>query len=192
MPHVPEDRETFPAEAEVIDTIRFFPSWKAAGCDGIYNFFIKRCTSLHATIYQLIRKTCMEEEKAEDSFYKGITYLIPKGSPKKGSDYTPITSMSNLYKLTTKCVTKVMQAVVEQRRLLAENQMGTVSQVQGAKEQAMLNIALNKAAGSSLKTAWIDVKKAFDSINHKYLLECISKLNFPAWACKFFQRTIAE
>ncbi len=184
--------ETFPAEAEVIDIIRFLPSWKAAGCDGIYNFFIKRCTSLHATIYQLIKKTCMEEEKAEDWFYKGITYLIPKGSPKKGSDYRPITCMSNLYKLTTKCVTKVMQAVVEQRGLLAENQMGTVRMVQGAKEQAMLNIALNRTAGNNLHTTWIDVKKAFDSVNHGYLIECIGRLNFPAWISKFLKRTIEE
>jgi hypothetical protein len=58
---------------------------------------------------------------AEDWFYKEITYLIPKGTPKQGSDFRQITCISNLYKLTTKCVTKVMQLVVEQRGLLAEN-----------------------------------------------------------------------
>ncbi|KAK1349310.1 hypothetical protein LUQ84_001489 [Hamiltosporidium tvaerminnensis] len=52
--------------------------------------------------------------------------------------------MSNLYKLTTKCVTKVVQLEVERRGLLAENQLGAVRGVQGAKEQALLNIAFNK------------------------------------------------
>ncbi|KAK1351186.1 hypothetical protein LUQ84_000455 [Hamiltosporidium tvaerminnensis] len=59
--------------------------------------------------------------------------------------------MSNLYKLTTKCVTKVVHLEVERRGLLAENQLGTVRGVQGAKEQALLNIALNKEYGNNLK-----------------------------------------
>ena len=53
--------------------------------------------------------------------------------------------MSNLYKLTTKCVTEVMTLDVEARGLLSENQLGTVRRVQGAKEQALLNICTNKA-----------------------------------------------
>ncbi|KAL6120528.1 hypothetical protein NUSPORA_02730 [Nucleospora cyclopteri] len=89
--------------------------------------------------------------------------------------------MSNLYKLTTKCVTQVMQLEVEKRGLLAENQLGTVRKVQGAKVQALLNLALNKEHGNQLKTAWIDVKKAYDSVDHAYLIQCINKLNLPKW-----------
>ena len=126
----------------------------------------------------------------EDWFYKGITYLIPKGVPQKGSDFRPITCMSNLYKLTTKCVTRVIQLVVEQRGLLSENQLGTVRLVQGAKEQAMINIAINKAASNKLKTTWIDVKKAFDSVEHSYLKECIEMLNLPSWINPFLTSTI--
>ncbi|KAI5176561.1 hypothetical protein PAEPH01_2360 [Pancytospora epiphaga] len=37
-----------------------------------------------------------------------------------------------------------MQMEVSRRGLLAENQMGTVSQVQGTKEQTLLNLAVNK------------------------------------------------
>ncbi|KAF7683432.1 hypothetical protein TCON_1351 [Astathelohania contejeani] len=84
--------------------------------------------------------------------------------------------MSNLYKLTTKCVTKVMHLEVERRGLLAENQLGTVKRVQGAKEQAMLNFAINREYGHSFKATWIDVKKAFDSVDHEYLVECIFEL----------------
>ena len=132
----------------------------------------------------------MEQEVVEDWFYKGITYLIPKGVPKKGSDFRPITCMSNLYKLTIKCVTCVIQLVVEQRGLLSENQLGTVRLVQGAKEQAMINIAINKAACNKLKTTWIDVKKAFDSVEHSYLKECIEMLNLPPWISPFLTSTI--
>lgn len=62
---------------------------------------------------------------------------------------------------------------VESRRLLSENQLGCVKGVQGPKEQALLNIDINLAYGNDLKTAWIDAKKAFDSVDHEYLIECI-------------------
>ena len=116
--HVPECEnrmDCFPTELEFEEIVKWLPSWKAPGPDGIYNFFIRKCTSLHKKIYELIKRTCMGEEKAEKWFYTGITYLIPKGTPKQGSDFRPITCMSNLYKLTTKCVTQVMQLVVEDR-----------------------------------------------------------------------------
>lgn len=124
--------------------------------------------------------------------YEGLTYLIPKGNPLKGSDYRPITCMSNLYKLMTKCVTKVMQMEVENRNLLCENQLGTVRMVQGAKEQVLLNLDLNKHHKNSLSTAWIDVKKAFDSVDHVYLSDCIGKLGFPKWINKFLNKTISK
>jgi hypothetical protein len=76
--------------------------------------------------------------------------------------------MSNLYKLTTKCVTLAIQSIVEEKGILSENQMRTVRRIQGAKEQALTNIMLNKAHGYQLKTAWIDVKKAFGSVKHTY------------------------
>lgn len=132
----------------------------------------------------------MEGQTDNEWFYQGITHLVPKGTPKQGSDFRPITCMSNLYKLTTKCVTKIMQMVVEQRGLLSENQLGTVRQVQGAKEQALINIAVFKAKSNNLKTTWIDVKKAFDSVRHDYLIECIEKLNFPPWIPRFLKQTI--
>ncbi|EQB61984.1 reverse transcriptase [Vairimorpha apis BRL 01] len=95
--------------------------------------------------------------------------------------------MSNLYKLTTKCVTAVMQIMVEERKLISDNQMDTMRKVLGAKEQMLTNIMLNKANNFGLKTAWIDVKKAFDSVTHKYLIKCIERLGLPDWITKFMK-----
>ena len=124
----------FPTFEEFQEVVKYLPNWKAAGPDGIFNFFLKRFESIHQPLYQVIRKICLENQSESEWFYKGITHLIPKGVPTKGSDFRPITCMSNLYKLTTKCVTKVMQGIVENRDLLAENQLGTVIMGQGAKE----------------------------------------------------------
>ena len=187
-----EPLDVFPSFEEFKEVVKWLPNWKAAGPDGIFNFFIKKLESLHQPLYEVTKKICLENQNESEWFYKGITYLIPKGIPSKGSDFRPITCMSNLYKLTTKCVTKVIQEIVENRDLLAENQLGTVRMVQGAKEQALLNIAINKSYGNKLKTAWIDVKKAFDSVDHIYLIKCLEKYNFPLWIYKFLKDIISK
>ena len=51
----------------------------------------------------------------------------------------------------------------------------------------MINIALNKKYDNNLKTAWIDVKKAFDSIDHRFLSKCIEYLKFPKWVEQFMK-----
>ncbi|KAI5170096.1 hypothetical protein PAEPH01_1241 [Pancytospora epiphaga] len=67
-----------------------------------------------------------------------------------------------------------------QRGLLAENQLGTVAGVQGAKEQALLNTSINREHKNLLKTTWFDVKKALDSVDHTYLMKCLKRLELPA------------
>ncbi|VDN04425.1 unnamed protein product [Thelazia callipaeda] len=106
---VPGDEvdHTFPFEAEFGKIVSYLPNWKAAGLDGVYNF-IKKCTSLHPYLHKIARRICLDGTEQNPWFYKSITYLIPKGVQSKGSNFRPITCMSNLYELTTKCMAHVM------------------------------------------------------------------------------------
>ncbi|EQB60541.1 reverse transcriptase [Vairimorpha apis BRL 01] len=103
--HDTNDQKLLPTYAEFIDIIKYLPNWKAAGCDGIYNFFIKKCESIHPFLYKVIKEICLKGENTESWFYKGLTYLIPRGVPTRGSDFY----LSHL--------------IVERGELLAENQM---------------------------------------------------------------------
>jgi hypothetical protein len=71
--------------------VKWLLNWLAAGPDGIFNFFIKKFESLHQHLYESVRKICLENYTEEEWFYKGITYLINKSFPTKGSDNCPIT-----------------------------------------------------------------------------------------------------
>jgi hypothetical protein len=82
---------------------KWLQSWKAAGPDGIFNFFIKKFESLHQHLYEAVRKICLENHTEEEWFYKGIAYLISKGVSTKDLDFRAKTCMSNLYNLF-KCV----------------------------------------------------------------------------------------
>ncbi|KAL6120501.1 hypothetical protein NUSPORA_02765 [Nucleospora cyclopteri] len=187
-----DDIIVFPTIDKFGDIIRYLLNWKAAGVDGVFNFFIKKIKSLHQPLYEVIKGIVVEGNEQPSWFYQGLTYLIPKGTPSKWSDFRSITCMSNLYKLTTKCVTQVMQLEVKKRGLLAENQLSTVRKVQGAKKQALLNLALNKEHGNQLKPAWIDVKKAYNSVDHDFLIQCTNKFNFPKWITRFLESIISK
>lgn len=56
--------------------------------------------------------------------------------------------MSNPCVLAIKRVTRATQAEVAKGGLLAGNQLRTVALVQGAKERAMLNVAINREHGN--------------------------------------------
>ncbi|KAF7682680.1 Retrovirus-related Pol polyprotein from type-1 retrotransposable element R2 [Astathelohania contejeani] len=56
----------------------------------------------------------------------------------------------------------------------------------------MLNLFLSKANGHLSKLTWIDVKKAFDSIDHKQLVECIYKLGFSKWIKTFVKEITSK
>ena len=65
IPQQTEGESVFPSYEEFTDIVKWLPSWKAAGCDGVYNFFIKKCTPIHPYLYRLIRETCMGNLKGE-------------------------------------------------------------------------------------------------------------------------------
>ncbi|TBU10407.1 SacI phosphoinositide polyphosphatase, partial [Hamiltosporidium tvaerminnensis] len=123
IPFVSDNHPTmFPSLDEFVNIINWLPNWKAAGIDGIYNFFIKKLTTLHKYLYDIVKVIRLEETPQADWFYCGLTYLIPKGIPQRGSDY----------RLIVVCTTStIVQILVERRGLLAENQLGAVRGVQG-------------------------------------------------------------
>ncbi|KAK1939828.1 reverse transcriptase-like protein, partial [Babesia divergens] len=118
--------------------------------------------------------------------------LLERSEPILPSQYRPITCMSTLYKLTTRCITEVVKREVEARGLLTENQMGTKRQVQGAKEQALTNIVLNVKHKHELYATWVDVKKAYDSVDHKYLMHVLESLKLPDWVLAFVRASISR
>ncbi|GBE60486.1 reverse transcriptase homolog [Babesia ovata] len=169
------------------------PDWKSPGVDGIYTYYIKWLKSLHRVTYRLVEEACSYGKPQDDWFYCGITHLQPKGNkPVSASQYRQITCVSNLYKLTIRCATEALKREVEGRGLRSENQMGTRSNVQGAKEHALSNIALNEKHNGQLRAVWIDVMKAYDSIDHDYLAQVIENLHLPGWLSLFIKQTVKK
>lgn len=50
------------------------------------------------------------------------------------------------------------------------------AEIEGAKEQGKIKIAINEHCNNDLKATWIDVVKAYDNIDQGCFLECIKIL----------------
>lgn len=74
--HGVKDKEhfIFPSLEEFKEIIKSLPNWKAAGLDNIYNFFIKQLSSLHNTLYKLVKDTVEKPETMEEWLNTGNTY----------------------------------------------------------------------------------------------------------------------
>lgn len=178
-------------ETKLKEIISRLANWKTPGVDKVFNFFIKHCSSLHTYLTEIVKGVVEHPENAPEWFYTGITYLIPKtGEPASAAEYRPITCMTNLYKVVTKLVTRELRDFVEVNKIISENQLGTVRDSQGAKEQALINKCIGEMHGKKLSTMWIDIKKAYDSVDHKYLMWCLEKLNIPSWCVNFVSNMV--
>ncbi|XP_030765588.1 uncharacterized protein LOC115889668 [Sitophilus oryzae] len=161
----------------VAEVIRLTQNWKAAGPDGIHNFWVKRLKSTHTYIAKYFTTFIESPETIPEFLGRGNTYLLPKSERLNNpTKYRPITCLCTLYKILTACIAKSIYKHVEDNKLLSEEQKGCVKKSQGCKEQLIIDsVILEQAANKrrNIYTAFIDYKKAFDSVPHSWLLKVL-------------------
>ena len=106
---------------------------------------------------------------------EGQTVLILK-DPQKGtvpSNYQPITCLCTTWKLLSGIIVAKMSR--HMAPYMSEAQKGIRRDTRGAKHQLFLDRAVArdcKTRHTILCTAWVDYKKAYDSMPHTWILEC--------------------
>ena len=81
-----------------------------------------------------------------------------------------------MYKILTSILTERMYKHLEQNNLLPVEQKGCKRGSYGCKDQLLINKAVIQDAKSrkkNLTTAWVDYKKAFDSVPHSWIIKCL-------------------
>ena len=111
----------------------------------------------------------------------GRTLLIPKATDLTNpKNYRPITCLNIIYKMWTGCLTTLMLNHCDNHQILHQ---GCSRGQQGCVDHLLLTSGVWHQVSSrsrSLSVAWIDYRKAFDSVPHNWLLECLRLFQFPS------------
>jgi hypothetical protein len=131
----------------------------------------------------------------------GITYLKPKDSDTKNpSKYRPITCLPTIYKIMTSCIKVIIYDHCQKLNILNEEQKGCVKECFGCKEQLIIDTVIMEQArknNRNIYTAFIDYKKAYDSVPHSWLIKILKiykinldLINFLSHVMTFWRTTL--
>ena len=108
---------------------------------------------------------------------EGTTNLLPKKEetwiPK---NYRPIACLPTTFKILTSVITDTFYNHLEKESIMTPEQRGGKKNCYGCNDQLMFNNVILencKKKKKNLSTAWIDYKKAFDSVPHSWILACL-------------------
>lgn len=164
-------------EKEIAGAIKVSGNFKAPGPDRIQNIWLKKFTSTHKQMAKYFNSILNSELNIPDFLLKGNTYLLHKtGDTRNPANYRPITCLSTMYKLFTKILANRIYEHCEAHQIIYEEQKGCSKNTKGCKDQLIIDsVTVQQAIKKkrNLSMAFIDYKKAFDSIPHSLMLKVL-------------------
>ena len=156
--------------------IKKMKNWRAAGPDGIQGYWIKNLTSLHERL--AIQLQAVLEGNIPEWMATGKTTLIIKdpANPTKESNYRPITCLPTIWKLLTSIIADEIYTFLDNQKLIPWQQKGNKRKSRGTKDQLLIDKLITTTAKRrhrNLRMVWIDYRKAYDSVPHSWIVECL-------------------
>ncbi|XP_063588611.1 uncharacterized protein LOC134765758 [Penaeus indicus] len=168
--------------------------WKSPGVDKMPNFWLNSLTSSHEKLAINFTKILQNPESAPEWLTEGTTYLLPKNQETQNpKNYRPITCLTTTYKILTSIITNRMYNFLDDNAILPQEQKGCKRNSYGCKDQLLINRTILencRKSNRNLSTAWIDYKKAFDSVPHDWILKAIEIYKFSPIITNFLKSSM--
>ena len=116
------------------------------------------------------------------------TLLIAKTKQPGPGDFRPISIMNNVMNLVSKMILQTIKSILLDARLISEVQGAFGVNSIGSKELVLLDEVITGQHKGNLNVAWLDVKKASDSIPHNYVRSILRNLPIPHGAVNIIER----
>ena len=147
---------------------------KAAGCDDVVGEFIKHGGENLETVVHNLFSEIFETGQIPEDWRLSRVELIHKGGGKEKADignYRPISVINIMNKIFGDIVNDKLQKWVEQERVLGEEQNGFRKGRSGLENVYIMKelIDRNKRNRKELYFGFLDIEKAYDSINRRKL-----------------------
>ena len=127
-------------------------------------------------------------------FLKGKPPSFRKKREFLSENQRPITCLNNMYKWFTSCLLAPMDQHLEHYGLMEGQQRGAKSGCFGTMDNLLIDraVMLDCQRGKrNLSMAWIDVRKAYDSVDHDWLCAMTDVHRLPIWLGKVIRKLCA-
>ena len=172
---------TVVAPEDITKALSKAQKWKAPGMDQVNNFWLYRLKCSHAPLATTFNKIFEQPNITPPWLTSGLTVLIPKcedtSLPK---NFRPITCLSTTYKLLTSIIADSIYLYLEDNNLIPVEQKGCKRGSYGCKDQLLINKMIQEDShnnNKNLSCAWIDYRKAYDSVPHSWIRKSLELYN---------------
>ena len=121
--------------------------------------------------------------------------MIPKKEEPAAKDHRPITCLNTLYKAITSVIDELLKEHEATHQLMQIDQKGCKQGSMGCIDHLLMDKAILEDAQFNRKNitcVWVDVKKAFDSVSHKWLELCLEHHGLPIKLTAFVKNIIKK
>ena len=171
-------------------------NWKSPGPDRLLNFWIKQFKSLHKPMAEAYSENIKDPKQTPDWLLEGATNLLPKKEETSiPKNYRPIACLPTTFKILTSVITDRLYSHLEKETIVTSEQRGGKKDCYGCKDQLMINNTILencKKRKKNLSTAWIDYKKAFDSVPHSWILKCLQMYKIHPVLITFIEESMNQ
>ena len=154
-------------------------SKSAPGADGISNEFIKEYWIFFRKPLFRLAQHCYNNNTLTDPFRSAEIKLIPKkGDIKLLKNWRPISMLNCFYKIISRAVTLRLKKYMDKLTPVCQKGYSTSRRCQEVLLQLIENIDQCKKNNKNAALLSLDIKKAFDSIGHRFIDKVLDFFNF--------------
>jgi len=177
--------------------LKRIPNWKSPGPDFIHGFWLKKFNALHSAFLYYFNEVLSGTSSIDQSLVTGKTVLIVKDHSKGNipSNYCPITCLSTVWKFLTSVLRLVLCRHLDSVSAIPFQQKGGTYNVKGSKDHLIVDkfvMSEAKRRRKNLYMAWLDVKKAYDSVPHDWILYCLKLFGVHDKIVRFLECAMSQ
>jgi len=158
---------------EIIWAIAALPNKRGSGLDGINSKIYKMAVDALATPLVILFNRSLNEGIFPNSLKTSIVVPVYKGGdPTELNNYRPISILQTLSKIFEKIVAKRLRKYLDCSKFFSEKQFGfrPGRNIDQAVMQHVTEIVGEIEGSKTVAAIYLDIRKAFDTVNHQILL----------------------
>ena len=177
------------------NTVRKKKNWSAPGPDKITNFWWKKLPCIMKLIVDLFHNIINVLLTIERWVCAGRVALLPKEGVWSEANQRPITCLNTIYKWITSVLLHFHNEHLNKYRLSQVDQRGAMKNSSGTVNNLLIDDVVMRDARMhhrNLFCYWVDVRKAFDSVSHSWLIKMLEIHRFPTKLITVFRSIITK